>query len=79
MKKVLKNNTETFKKLESISIFLDEIKAKIHMSTYNGILFKVDNQFWKYEQEEQYTDVVPPFFDGRYILCDHNGNTDFYN
>jgi len=79
MLKILKQDSETFKKLEAINAFLSEQAVEIHPTVYNGLIFKVDKNYFKYQIEDDCTDQLPPFFEGRYVLCDNNGNTDFYN
>ena len=77
--KVLKKDTEHFKKLEDLFIYLNQQGLKLHQTVYNGIIFELDGKFYKYQQENDYAEILPPFYDGRYVLCDHHGNTDFYN
>jgi hypothetical protein len=79
MIKVLKQESETFKKLELLNSFLSEQGIEISQTVYNGIIFKHNNNYFKYTSEGEITENLPPFYDGRYILCDVNGNTDFYN
>ena len=78
MIKVLKEDSETFKKLELLNLFLNEQEIEISQTVYNGIIYKHKNNYFKYTSEGEITDNLPPFYDGRYILCDLNGNTDFY-
>jgi hypothetical protein len=77
--KVLKKDTEHFKKLEDLFIYLDQQRMELHQTVYNGIIFKLDDKFYKYDQDGSYPETLPPFSEGRYVLCDHHGNTDFYN
>lgn len=79
MIKVLKENSEVFRKLELVNSFLNENEIEIHQTTYKGLIFKINDNYYRYQQDDQYADSFPPFIEGRYILCDHNGNTDFYN
>ena len=72
--KVLKQGSEVFNKLESISVFLENEGIKIRQTQYKGLIFEIENNFFRYNSEGENTDVLPPFFDGRYILCDINGN-----
>lgn len=74
MIKVLKPNSEVFNKLESVNTFLSDNEIKIHQTQYNGLIFENENNFFRYNSEGENIDVIPPFFDGRYILCDINGN-----
>lgn len=79
MIKVLNRDTVAFKEFESISKFLEDLNIEIHQTTYNGMIFKRGEEYFKYVSEGSPSDQLPIFFEGRYILCDNNGNTDFYN
>lgn len=79
MIKVLKEDSETFKKLESLNEFLIKLGVEIQTTVYKGIVLKVGNNYFKYSSDGNSCEVMPPYIDGRYILCDENGNTDFYN
>jgi len=78
MKKVLKQDSETFKKLESLNEFLSIKGIEIYTTVHKGLIFKIGNDYFKYSSEGDICEVLPPFYDGRYILCDKNGNNDFY-
>jgi hypothetical protein len=78
MLKVLKQDSETFKKLESLNEFLSKNDIEIYITRYQGIIFKTGKQYFKFSSEGDTCEALPPFYDGRYILCDANGNTDFY-
>ena len=77
MIKVLRQDSETFKKLESLNEFLTSNGIEIYTSVHNGMIFKIGSNYLKYSSEGDICEVLPPFHDGRYILCDENGNTDF--
>ena len=79
MIKVLKQDSEKFKKLELLNQFLIDNKIELRQTVYNGIIYKVDKNYFKYTSEGEITENLPQFYDGKYILCDENGNTDFYN
>lgn len=79
MLRVLKPESETSKKLENLNQYLSDNNIELHQTTYNGIIYKVGDKFYKYGMEGQYTETLPPFLEGRYIECDENGNTDYYN
>jgi len=78
MVKVLKQDSETFKKLESLNEFLTNNGIEIYTTVYKGIIFKAGDSFFKHSSEGDTCEVLPPFYEGKYILCDQNGNTDFY-
>ena len=79
MLRVLKPESETSKKLENLNQYLSDNNIELHQTTYNGIIYKVGDKFYKYGMEGQYTETLPPFLEGRYIECDKYGNTDYYN
>ena len=79
MLRVLKPESETSKKLENLNQYLSDNNIELHQTTYNGIIHKVGDKFYKYGMEGQYTETLPPRLEGRYIECDENGNTDYYN
>lgn len=78
--KVLKEDSEYFKKMEGLNQYLEENDIEIHATVYNGLIYKTGEKFYKYDcNNGEYTGSIPPYIEGRYILCDKNGNTDFYN
>ena len=79
MHKILRKDTEFFERLEKLNQYLEENKIEIHQTVYNGVIYKIEEKFYKYGSEGKYTDSLPPWLEGNYILCDENGNTDFYN
>ena len=79
MIRVLKPESETSKKIESLNQYLIDNQIELYQTVYNGIIYKVGDKFYKYGTEGQYTETLPPIFEGRYIECDENGNTDYYN
>ena len=79
MLRVLKPESETSKKLENLNQYLSDNNIELLQTTYNGIICKVGDKFYKYGMEGQYTETLPPYLEGRYIECDENGNTDYYN
>ena len=78
MIKVLKENSETFKNLELLNEFLSSKGIEIYTTAYKGMIFKTGSDYFKYSSEGEICEALPPFYDGRYVLCDENGNTDFY-
>ena len=79
MIRVLKPESETSKKLESLNQYLIDNQIELYQTVYNGIIYKVGDKFYKYGMEGQYTETLPPPIEGRYIECDENGNADYYN
>lgn len=77
--KILKTDSENFKKIQELDSYLTEKGIELHTTLYNGIIYKIGDNFYKYGTEGQFEESVPVRFDGNYILCDQNGNTDFYN
>ncbi len=77
--KVLRKDTEHYRKLEDLLVYLEQQGLKLHQTVYNGIIFELDGRFYKYQEDGSYPETLPPFLDGRYVLCDHHGHTDFYN
>lgn len=78
IKRVLKTDSETFIKLEELNKYLKDNDLELIMTLYNGILYKTKGHYFKYDQEGDYPEILPPFFDGKYVECDEWGNTDFY-
>ena len=79
MIRVLRSESETFKKLESLNQYLIDNQIELYQTAYNGIIYKVGDRYYKYGMEGEYTETLPPPIEGRYIECDENGNTDYYN
>ena len=79
MIRVLKPESETSKKIESLNQYLIDNQIELYKTVYNGIIYKVGDKFYKYGMEDQYAETLPPEIEGRYIECDENGNTDYYN
>ena len=79
MIRVLKPESKTSKKLESLNQYLIHNQIELYQTVYNGIIYKVGDKFYKYGMEGEYPEILPPLFEGRYIECDENGNTDYYN
>ena len=78
MIRVLKEESSTYKELEDFNKYMTDKNIKVQMTPHNGIVYKIRGNYYKYLQEGEYTDVLPPFFDGKYIECDIFGNTDYY-
>lgn len=79
MIKVLKPESKTSKKLENLNQYLIDNKIELYQTVYNGIIYKVGDKYYKYGMEGEYAKILPPPIEGRYIECDENGNTDYYN
>ena len=79
MIKVLKPESKTSKKLENLNQYLIDNKIELYQTVYNGIIYKVGDKYYKYGMEGEYAEILPPPIEGRYIECDENGNTDYYN
>ncbi len=79
MHKILKTESEVYKKIEALNRYLLENNIEIYKTVYNGVIYKIDGKFYKNGIEGEYTDSIPPWLEGNYILCDENGNTDYYN
>ena len=43
-----------------------------------GYNIEIGENFYKYYQEGEYPDSLPPFIEGKYVECDQWGNTDYY-
>jgi phage pi2 protein 07 len=79
--KVLKAGTENHNKIDLLNDFLEKNNMEIHQTiNNNGILYKVNDKFYKWNiEEDQHSETLPPMIDGRLIECDEWGNTDYYN
>lgn len=78
MVKVLKQDSEIFKKLELLNDFLANNDIEICTTIYKGLILRVGKNYFKHSSEGERCENIPPLYEGRYILCDSNGNTDFY-
>jgi len=78
MIKVLKSTSANFKELEKLNSYLSEKGIELHQTPYNGIIYKIGDNFYKYYQEGEYPEVLPPYLEGKYVECDLFGNTDYY-
>lgn len=78
MLKVLKPTSSFFIELENLNKYLSDKGIELHKTVYNGIIYGIGDKFYKYYQEGDYPDILPPFIEGRYIECDENGNIDYY-
>ena len=78
MIRVLKKTSIYFQELEKLNNYLLEKGIELHQTPYNGIIYKIGDKFYKYYQEGEYPDSLPPFIDGKYVECDQWGNTDYY-
>lgn len=77
--KILKENTEYFRKFESLQKYLIDNEIELHQTMHNGIIFSTNDKFYKYHQEGgNVPESLPPFEEGRYVECDQNGNVDYY-
>jgi hypothetical protein len=79
MLKILKENTENFKKLEELNSYLIDNNITLTKTVYNGIIYGINNKYYKYKQEEDYPETLPPLIEGKYVECDEMGHTDYYN
>lgn len=76
--KKLKKDTTLSKILGGLSSFLDDNNLEIVTSLNGGIFIRYNDMYFKYTTEGIPTEVLPPQFDGVWVLCDEGGNTDFY-
>jgi hypothetical protein len=79
MKRILKENTTNFNELEALNQYLNGKGINLHQTINNGIIYEMNGKFYKYDQEEQYPETLPPLIEGKYIECDQFGHTDYYN
>ena len=78
MIKVLKETSSNFKELEKLNDFLNKKGIELHQTVYNGIIYHINGKFYKYYIDGQYPTSLPPMIEGKYVECDDNGNTDYY-
>lgn len=77
--KVLKTDSKAYSILMSIHELLQKENVSITQSPHNGLIFGINDQYFKYVSEGDCADSIPFSLEGRFILCDVFGNTDFYN
>ena len=77
--KVLKTDSKTYSTLMGIHELLENEDISITQSPHNGLIFRVKDQYFKYVSEGECADSIPFSLEGRFVLCDVFGNTDFYN
>ena len=77
--KKLKETSNNFKELEKLNEYLLLKGIELHETVQNGIIYFINNKFYKYYIEGQYPSSLPSGVEGMYIECDCNGNTDYYN
>ena len=78
MIKLLKETSSNFKELEKLNEFLNKKQIELHQTVYNGIIYYINGKFYKYYIEGQYPTSLPSIIEGKYVECDENGNTDYY-
>ena len=78
MIKVLKETSSNFKELEKLNDFLNKKGIELHQTVFNGIIYHINGKFYKYYIDGQYHTSLPPMIEGKYVECDDNGNTDYY-
>lgn len=78
MLRILKETSSNFIALETLNNYLEERGIKLHMTMHNGIIYEINSKFYKYYQEGEYPETLPPLIEGRYVECDSLGHTDYY-
>lgn len=54
MLKILKTTSSNFKELESLNEHLHKKGIELHATIYNGIIYGINDKFYKYYQEDKY-------------------------
>jgi len=78
MIKVLRQESSFYKELEAFNAYMATRNIEVQMTPHNGIIYKIQDKYYKYLQDGEYPESLPPFLDGKYVECDYFGNTDYY-
>lgn len=73
--KVLNSDSETFKVLEEVNGFLNQKGVYIIRGIFDGLIYQIDGEYFRYMYDDNtYCNELPPAYEGRFVLCDYNGN-----
>jgi uncharacterized protein with ATP-grasp and redox domains len=74
MAKLLKTESKIAKEFEELFNLLSEKKIVISVSADNTLIISKGKANFKYVSEGEPSTEFPPVIEGRFVLCDENGN-----
>lgn len=76
--RILKNDSEQFKKLENLFEFLNNNEISISSGYQGEIIYKINGFYFKYVVESDVMTESPPSIEGKFVLCNEFGNTEYF-
>lgn len=74
MAKLLKTESKIAKEFEELFNLLSKKKIVISVSADNALIISKGKANFKYVSEGEASTEFPPVIEGRFVLCDENGN-----